>query len=71
MLHDTDHWRGRANAARLVAEQWSDPVAKEMMLQVAQDYDRIAEYVWQQARALTEKPDPLSRWRRRSLVHRF
>jgi hypothetical protein len=47
------------------------PVAKEMMLQVAQDYDRIAEYVWQQARALTEKPDPLSRWRRRSLVHRF
>ena len=48
---DADHWRGRADAARLVAEQFSDPVAKEMMLQVAHDYDRIAEYIRQQARA--------------------
>jgi hypothetical protein len=50
VLDDPDHWRGRADATRLVAEQFSDPVGRDMMSQIAQDYDRLAEHSRQQAR---------------------
>jgi hypothetical protein len=44
-------WRVRAEEARRVADQLSDPQAKAMMLRIADDYDRIADHA--QHRALS------------------
>jgi hypothetical protein len=44
ILDDPAHWLRRAMAARSVAEQLDDPVAKEAMLRIANDYERIAEH---------------------------
>jgi hypothetical protein len=49
VLHDPEHWCSRAEAARLVAEHLSDPVAREMMLQIAKDYERPVDHVRQEA----------------------
>jgi hypothetical protein len=42
-LNDPNHWRARASEARALAEQEHDPISKAMILQVAEDYDRLAE----------------------------
>jgi hypothetical protein len=36
---DPEHWRERAEEARHVAGQMSDPVAREAMLRIAADYE--------------------------------
>jgi len=38
-----EHWRQRAKEARAMAEKIADPAAKEAMMAVAENYDRIAE----------------------------
>jgi hypothetical protein len=43
ILDNVEHWRGRAKAARLVANHLDDPVAKAAMLTIAEQYDRIAQ----------------------------
>jgi hypothetical protein len=43
ILDNVEHWRRRAKAARLVANQLDDPVAKAAMLTIAEQYERIAE----------------------------
>ena len=43
ILDDVQHWRGRAEASRVLAEQMSDAIAREMMLRIASNYERIAE----------------------------
>lgn len=43
LLDDPEHWYRRAEEARVVAEQLDDPVAKAMMLGIAEDYERLAE----------------------------
>jgi hypothetical protein len=43
ILDDPDHWRERAEDARDVAEQLSDPVSRDMMLRIAESCDRLAE----------------------------
>jgi hypothetical protein len=45
LFDDPEHWRSRAEEARVVAEQLSDPEAKRTMLRIATDYDRLAEHV--------------------------
>jgi hypothetical protein len=58
VLDDPNHWHGRADAARLVAEQYSDPVARDMMLQIA----RLAEHARQRAKTGERKTtDPRCR----------
>jgi hypothetical protein len=42
LLNNAEHWRDRAEEARVHAEQLTDPVAKGMMLRIAADYDKIA-----------------------------
>jgi hypothetical protein len=37
LLDDPEHWRSRAEEARAVAEQLSDPEAKRTMLRIAAD----------------------------------
>jgi len=43
--YDARHWRDRAEEARQLAEQMSNPAALEAMLQVAGSYQRLAKRV--------------------------
>ena len=36
------HWRDRAREMRALADQANDNISKEMMLRIAEDYERLA-----------------------------
>ena len=42
-INDPKHWRHRAAEARAMAESLTDPEAKQRMLKVAADYEKLAE----------------------------
>jgi hypothetical protein len=54
LLDDVEHWRQRAREARAQAEQMTDSHAKQLMLTVADSYDRIAQRASDRA-AIPEK----------------
>jgi hypothetical protein len=54
-LDDSEHWRKRAEEARAIAVQMTDPHTKATMLAIAQDYDKLAVRAEQRA----AKPPPL------------
>jgi hypothetical protein len=39
---DSEHWRQRAEASRILAEQMTDETLKKMMLTIADDYEKLA-----------------------------
>ena len=41
---DPEHWRNRAEEARAIAVQMTDPHTKATMLAIAQDYERLAKW---------------------------
>jgi hypothetical protein len=41
-MNDPEHWRLRAEEARALAAQISDPECKSMMLRIADDYEELA-----------------------------
>jgi hypothetical protein len=41
-FNDPKHWRDRAEEARVIADQLSDPEAKRMLV-IADDYDKLAD----------------------------
>ena len=43
LMNNPQHWRDRAEEARVNAEQMSDPESKRMMLEIADGYIRLAE----------------------------
>jgi hypothetical protein len=45
ILKDAEHWRRRAEQARMVAGKFDDAMAKSLMLDIAERYDALAEYV--------------------------
>jgi hypothetical protein len=40
-INDPKHWRYRAEEARAMAESMTNPEAKQLMLNVAADYERL------------------------------
>jgi hypothetical protein len=42
LLDNVGHWRERASEARQLAAQLHDPLTKEKILQIANDYDLMA-----------------------------
>ena len=41
---DPNHWRARAEEAHTLADEMSDETSTEMMLQIAEGYERLAEH---------------------------
>jgi hypothetical protein len=41
-FNDPEHWHQRAEESRVLAEQMSDEISKQMMLRIADDYDKLA-----------------------------
>jgi hypothetical protein len=52
LMNNPQHWRDRAEEARVNAEQIGDPEAKRMMLEIAEGYLRLAERAEQRRREL-------------------
>jgi hypothetical protein len=42
-VHDPEYWRMRAKEMRALADGLTDAISKQMMLDIANDYDRLAE----------------------------
>jgi hypothetical protein len=41
-INDPKHWRDRAEEARAVADEPTDPDSKRRMLRIAEDYEELA-----------------------------
>ena len=52
-INDPKHWRYRAEEARAMAESMTDPEAKQLMLNVAADYERLAKRAEERSAGLT------------------
>ena len=39
-----EHWIKRAERVRIQAEQADDPLSREMLLRIAEDFERLAEH---------------------------
>jgi hypothetical protein len=51
-LHDPSLWRTRAAQTRAKADIFAQPHAKERLLKIAEEYDRLAQHAeqWQMAK---------------------
>ena len=50
LIEDSEHWRIRADEARSLANDMKDEISKQMMLQVADDYEHRAKRAQQRAK---------------------
>jgi hypothetical protein len=42
IANDPEHWRKRAEEMRALANEIKDPLSKQTMLRIADDYERLA-----------------------------
>jgi hypothetical protein len=45
LLDDPEHWRARAEEARILARKEKNTNTKESLLRIADDYERLAHWV--------------------------
>ena len=50
LINDPEHWRKRADDARSLANDMKDEISKQMMLQIADDYEHRAKRAEQRAK---------------------
>jgi hypothetical protein len=55
---DAEHWRSRAEEARMLAELMGDPAAKGTMLEIADQYERLAQQAEKRAELEKRPPAP-------------
>jgi hypothetical protein len=60
LYNDAEHWRKRAEDARALARLMSDPVGKEAMLEIADNYDRLAARAVERLAQSTRRSDKSS-----------
>jgi hypothetical protein len=51
IYNDPEHWRQRAAEARKLANDMTDAVGRQAMLEVAEKYDRVAERALERLRS--------------------
>jgi len=56
-INDPKHWRDRAEEARAVADDLTDPDSKRRMLRIADDYEELA----RRAEKRRERSDNISK----------
>jgi hypothetical protein len=44
-INDPEHWRARAEEARILASQEHDPKTKDAILRIAEEYEHLAQWV--------------------------
>jgi hypothetical protein len=45
LLNDPEHWRTRAEEARILAKEMNDSESRDAMLRIAEDYEHLAQWV--------------------------
>jgi hypothetical protein len=50
LINDPEHWRDRAREKRALAERLRNEQAKQTMLRIASDYERLAEQAEERSR---------------------
>ena len=50
LFYDPEHWRKRADEARSLADDMKDEISKQMMLQIADDYEHRAKHAEQRTK---------------------
>ena len=43
--NEPEHWRARAEQARILAKEMNDSESKAAMLRIAEDYERLAQWI--------------------------
>ncbi len=55
-LNDPEHWRDRSKEARAIAEGMADSVSKQKMLDVAANYEHLAQRAEDRRTGKAQKP---------------
>jgi len=52
-INDPKHWRDRAEEMRTLAEAMKDHVSREMILRIAQDYEKLAQRAEERSKGMS------------------